>query len=205
MTAIGVMGSPVRSEDVGDVVFAAAGADVAGEDALVLVAGGGGDLGGVMAVAGRLGGVPGAQRVSGELARVKSGGAGALLDDQGDGLRGEGVADRAGPGHAPEDRAGGERGRVDPGAESADRAGPRRLGVDDQQLLAAALLVGLERAIRIRRPVCADNRLSQRPFERRRGCSGEFRPEAGENDWNAPSRKCEVRKCESARFAGNFT
>ena len=68
------------SEDVGDVVFAAAGADVAGEDALVLVAGGGRDLGGVMAVAGGLGGVPGAQRVSGELARVKSGGAGAFLD-----------------------------------------------------------------------------------------------------------------------------
>jgi hypothetical protein len=42
----------VRSEDVGDVVFAAAGADAAGEDALVLVAGGGGDLGGVVSVAG---------------------------------------------------------------------------------------------------------------------------------------------------------
>ena len=58
-------------KDVGDVVAVAAGADVAGEDALVLVAGGGGDLGGVMAVAGGLGGVPGAQRVAGELAGVK--------------------------------------------------------------------------------------------------------------------------------------
>ena len=57
------MGSLVRSEDVGDVVLAAAGADVAGEDALVLVAGGGGDLGGVMAIAGRLSGVPEAQHV----------------------------------------------------------------------------------------------------------------------------------------------
>ena len=58
----------MRSEDVGDLVPAAAGADVAGEDALVLVAGRGGDLGGVVAVARGLGGVPGAQRVPGELA-----------------------------------------------------------------------------------------------------------------------------------------
>jgi hypothetical protein len=54
-------GSPVRSEDVGDVVAAAAGADVAGEDALVLVAGGSGDLGWVVAVAGGLGGISGAE------------------------------------------------------------------------------------------------------------------------------------------------
>ena len=75
---------------MGDVVAAAAGADVAGEDALVLVAGGGGDLGGVVAVAGGLGGVPGAQRVAGELAGVEAGGAGAFFDDQRDGLGGEG-------------------------------------------------------------------------------------------------------------------
>ena len=65
-----------------DVVFAAAGADVAGEDTLVLVAGGGRDLGRVMVTAAGLGDVPGAQRVPGELERVKPGGAGALLDDQ---------------------------------------------------------------------------------------------------------------------------
>jgi hypothetical protein len=74
----------VRSEDVGDVVAAAAGADVAGEDALVLVAGGSGDLGGVVAVAGGLAGVAGAEGVPGELAWIEPGGAGAFLDDQRD-------------------------------------------------------------------------------------------------------------------------
>ena len=85
----GTLGPCGQSEHVGDVVATAAGADVAGEDALVLVAGGGRDLGGVVAVAGGLGGVPGAQRVAGELARVKAGGAGAYLDVQRDGLGGE--------------------------------------------------------------------------------------------------------------------
>ena len=47
--------SGIASEYVGDVFLAAAGADVAGEDALVLVAGGGGDLGGGGVRRGRLG------------------------------------------------------------------------------------------------------------------------------------------------------
>jgi hypothetical protein len=102
----GVCSSPLRSEDVGGVLPSAAGADVASEDVLVLVAGGGGDLGGVVAVAGGLGGVPGAQRVSGELAGVKPGGAGAFFDDQRDGLGGEGGGDGAGASDAAEDRAG---------------------------------------------------------------------------------------------------
>ena len=114
---------------MGDLVPAAAGADVAGEDALVLVAGRGGDLGGVVAVARGLGGVPGAQRVPGELARVKPGGAGALLDDQRDGLRGEGGGDSAGARDAAEDRPGGDLGGVEPGAERADGTGAGRLGV----------------------------------------------------------------------------
>jgi hypothetical protein len=50
-----------RSEDVGGVVFPAAGVDVAGEDALVLVASGRGDLGGMVPVAGGLGRVSGAE------------------------------------------------------------------------------------------------------------------------------------------------
>jgi hypothetical protein len=41
---------------------------------------------GVVAVAGGLGCVAGAQRVAGELAGVEAGGAGAFLDDQRDGL-----------------------------------------------------------------------------------------------------------------------
>jgi hypothetical protein len=113
-TASGVMGQFCALEDVGGVVFAAAGADVAGEDALALVAGGGGDLGGMMAVAGRLGGVPGAQRVAGELPGVQARGTSALLDEQRDRLGSKGAADRAGPGHAPKDRAGGDRGGVGP-------------------------------------------------------------------------------------------
>ena len=144
-----VTGEPVAlcvgqwSEDVSNVVLTASGADIAGEDALVLVAGGGGDLGGVVAVAGGLGGVSGAQRVAGELAWVKAGGAGAFLDDQSDALGGKRARDRAGAGDATEDRAGGDLGGVDPGAQRADRAGPGRLGVDEQQLVAAGLLVGL--------------------------------------------------------------
>jgi hypothetical protein len=59
---------------VGDVVAPAAGSDVARENALVLVAGGSGDLGGVVAVARGLGRVPRAQRVASELAGVKAGG-----------------------------------------------------------------------------------------------------------------------------------
>jgi hypothetical protein len=47
-------------EDVGDVVFAAPGADVAGDNALVLVTGSLGDLS-VVAVAGSLGAVAGAE------------------------------------------------------------------------------------------------------------------------------------------------
>ena len=69
-----------------DVVAAAAGADVAGEYALVLVAGGRGDLSGVVSIAGGLGGVTGAERVARKLARVEPGGAGSFLDDQRDGL-----------------------------------------------------------------------------------------------------------------------
>jgi hypothetical protein len=121
---------------VGDVLAAAAGADVAGEDALVLVAGGGGDPGGVVAVAGGFGGVAGAERVPGELAGVKAGGTRAFFDDQRDGLGGEGGGDRAGAGDAAEDRAAGDLGDLESGAERADRTWPRRLGVDEQQLVA---------------------------------------------------------------------
>jgi hypothetical protein len=124
----GVCSSPLRSEDVGGVLASAAGADVASEDVLVLVAGGGGDLGGVVAVAGGLGGVPGAQRVSGELAGVKPGGAGAFFDDHRDGLGGEGGGDGAGASDAAEDRAGADLGGVEPGAECADGAGAGWLG-----------------------------------------------------------------------------
>jgi hypothetical protein len=55
------------------------------------VAGGGGNLGGVMPIAGGLGRVAGAQRVPGELAWVKPGGTGAFLDDQCYGLGSEGA------------------------------------------------------------------------------------------------------------------
>lgn len=54
------------SEDVSSVVLVAAGVDVAAKDALVLVAGGRRDLGGVVPVAGGLGRVPGPKRVAGE-------------------------------------------------------------------------------------------------------------------------------------------
>ena len=74
------------SEDVGDVV--AAGANAVGQHASVLVARGGGDLSGVVPVAGGLGRVRGAERVADELARVKDGGARVFLDDQRDGLGG---------------------------------------------------------------------------------------------------------------------
>jgi hypothetical protein len=42
--------------------------------------------------------------VAGELACVEPGGAGAFLDNQRDGLRGEGAGDGAGAGDAAEDR-----------------------------------------------------------------------------------------------------
>jgi hypothetical protein len=128
---------------VGGVVTSAAGADVAGEDALVLVAGGGGDLGGVVAVAGGLGGVPGAERVARELAWVEPCAAGVSLDDQRDGLGGDGGGDGAGAGDAAEDRAAGDLGGVEPGAERADGSRAGWLGVDEQQLVPVGLLVGL--------------------------------------------------------------
>jgi hypothetical protein len=62
--------------DVRNVVSSAAGTDIAGEDVLVLVASGGGDLGGVVAVAGGLRGIPGSTRVAGEPAWVEASGAG---------------------------------------------------------------------------------------------------------------------------------
>jgi hypothetical protein len=90
------------SEDLSNVVLTASGADVAGEYALVLVACGGGDLGGVVAVAGGLCGVSRAQRMTLELAWVKAGGFGAFLDDQSDALGCKRARDRAGAGAAPE-------------------------------------------------------------------------------------------------------
>jgi hypothetical protein len=143
MAAKGVVGQSCALRGRGRCRLCRGGADVAGEDALVLVAGGGGDLGGVVSVAGGLGGVAGTEGVASELARVEAGCAGAFLDDQCDRLGGQGAADGAGAGHAPKARAGGERGGVDPGAQYSDRAGPRRLGLDDQELLVGAVLVGL--------------------------------------------------------------
>ncbi len=104
--------------------------------------GGSGDLGGVVAVANGLCGVPGAQRESGELARIKPGGAGALLDDQRDGLGDEGTRDGPGTGDAPKDRPAGDLGCIEPRSERSDWGGARRLGVEDEQLVAASLLVG---------------------------------------------------------------
>jgi len=76
---LSIMGSPPGLQDSGEVSCAAAGADVAGEHALVLVSCGGGDLGGVVAVAGGFGGIAGAEAVAGEVGGVKPDGGRSTL------------------------------------------------------------------------------------------------------------------------------
>ena len=110
---------------------------------MVLVAGGGGDLGGVVAVAGGLGCITRAQRVAGELAGVKPGAASAFLNDQRDGLVCEpAVGDDLATAHPSERRPAMDLRRGEPRLHRADGAGAGCFGVDDEQSVAAAVLVG---------------------------------------------------------------
>jgi hypothetical protein len=99
------------------------GLDVAGKHALVLMTGRRGDLSRVVAVASGLGGVPRAERVTGELVWVEAAGrAGTFLDDQRDGLSRERSGHGTGAGHAPKDRTGGDRGGIEPVLDTGEAA-----------------------------------------------------------------------------------